>query len=88
MNDEFKGRFEVFVFGGRNTLFSWSQMAMVAPLDGIEGGVDSLVLEAGIGGRGGGNQTAPPLSNGAARWGSEAGWLAALWVIGVVVIGM
>ncbi|POS69880.1 glycosyl hydrolase family 20 [Diaporthe helianthi] len=52
VNDEFKGRFEVFIFGGRNTLFSWSQMALVAPLDGIEGGLDGLVLEAGIGGTG------------------------------------
>lgn len=28
----FLGRFEVFVFGGRNTLFSWSQMAFAMPL--------------------------------------------------------
>jgi hexosaminidase len=46
-NDTFVGRFEVFVFGGRNTLFSWSQMALVAPLDSIEGGVTSLLLQAG-----------------------------------------
>lgn len=60
VNDEFRGRFEVFIFGGRNTLFSWSQMALVAPLGGIEGGLDCLILEAGIGGTGkvpGGNQT-------------------------------
>jgi hexosaminidase len=48
VDDTFVGRFEVFVFGGRNTLFSWSQMALVAPLDRIEGGIDSLVLEAGV----------------------------------------
>ncbi|KAH8724116.1 family 20 glycosyl hydrolase [Phaeosphaeriaceae sp. PMI808] len=47
----FAGRFEVFVFGGRNTLFSWSQMALVAPLESVEGGVDGLELEAGIKGR-------------------------------------
>jgi hexosaminidase len=47
-NDTFVGRFEVFVFGGRNTLFSWSQMALVAPLQLTEGGVDSLILEAGV----------------------------------------
>ncbi|KAG9194863.1 hexosaminidase [Alternaria panax] len=46
-NDTFVGRFEVFVFGGRNTLFSWSQMALVAPLDLMEGGIDSLTLQAG-----------------------------------------
>ncbi|TDZ28989.1 Beta-hexosaminidase [Colletotrichum spinosum] len=38
VNGEFAGRFEVFVYGGRNTLFSWSQMAFVAPLDEIRGG--------------------------------------------------
>jgi hexosaminidase len=48
VNDTFAGRFEVFVFGGRNTLFSWSQMALVAPLDLLEGGVDSLTLHAGV----------------------------------------
>jgi hexosaminidase len=49
VNGEFEGRFEVFVFGGRNALFSWSQMVLVAPLDCVEGGIDSLVLEAGVG---------------------------------------
>lgn len=48
VNDTFAGRFEVFVFGGRNTLFSWSQMALVAPLDAVEGGVDSLMLQTGV----------------------------------------
>ncbi|KAF2710017.1 glycoside hydrolase family 20 protein [Pleomassaria siparia CBS 279.74] len=77
----YKGRFEVFVFGGRNTLFSWSQMALVAPLDGVAGGIESLTLEAGVrgsGGIGGANETSPPPppppSNAAAR--SSAGaWL-------------
>ncbi|KAI4672990.1 uncharacterized protein J4E78_001493 [Alternaria triticimaculans] len=48
VNDTFAGRFEVFVFGGRNTLFSWSQMALVAPVDVVEGGVDSLMLQTGV----------------------------------------
>ncbi|OJD34022.1 beta-n-acetylhexosaminidase [Diplodia corticola] len=33
----FAGRFEVFVFGGRNLEFSWSQMAFVAPVGEVEG---------------------------------------------------
>ncbi|KAH7325042.1 family 20 glycosyl hydrolase [Stachybotrys elegans] len=37
VNERFAGRFEVFVFGGRNTRFSWSQMAFVAPLDKVTG---------------------------------------------------
>jgi len=49
IDEKFAGRFEVFVFGGRNTLFSWSQMALVAPLNEVEGGINSLMLEAGVG---------------------------------------
>ena len=49
VNEKFAGRFEVFVFGGRNTVFSWSQMALVAPLDSVDGGVDTLKLENGVG---------------------------------------
>jgi hexosaminidase len=48
VNDSFTGRFEVFVYGGRNTLFSWSQMALVAPLERLKGGIDGLVLESGV----------------------------------------
>jgi hexosaminidase len=57
VNGGFAGRFEVFVYGGRNTLFSWSQMALVAPLDHMVGGIDGLKLQAGVGGvkGGGGN---------------------------------
>lgn len=44
----FKGRFEVFVFGGRNTLFSWSQMAFVAPLETVDGGVDRVRVWEGL----------------------------------------
>ncbi|KAK5635940.1 hypothetical protein RRF57_011653 [Xylaria bambusicola] len=49
VNGLFAGRFEVFVFGGRNTVFSWSQMAFVAPIDKIEGGgIEGLVLWDGV----------------------------------------
>jgi hexosaminidase len=42
------GRFEVFVYGGRNTEFSWSQMAFVAPLEEIRGvGLQNLTVEGG-----------------------------------------
>ncbi|KAF2502632.1 beta-N-hexosaminidase [Lophium mytilinum] len=46
INGTFVGRFEVFVFGGRNKLFSWSQMAFVAPLESVKGGVQSLEVNA------------------------------------------
>ncbi|KAK2736336.1 hypothetical protein FQN57_000786 [Myotisia sp. PD_48] len=81
INDEFVGRFEVFIFGGRNTQFSWSQMAFVAPLEGVEGGINKITVNAlgedGKGGDGGdgddgedddgedGDGTTPPPSNGA-----------------------
>ncbi|KAL4894480.1 glycoside hydrolase superfamily [Aspergillus ambiguus] len=44
VNGNFVGRFEVFIFGGKNTLFSWSQMAFVAPLQWIQGKVNWLRL--------------------------------------------
>lgn len=44
----FKGRFEVFVYGGRNTLFSWSQMTFVAPLEVVEGGVKRVRVWEGL----------------------------------------
>ncbi|KAH7132265.1 glycoside hydrolase superfamily [Dendryphion nanum] len=69
----FVGRFEVFVYGGRNTVFSWSQMAFVAPVDGVEGGVRGLVVEGGVGGRGFGAGVERPVSNGAERLGC-VGW--------------
>jgi hexosaminidase len=70
VDDAYKGRFEVFVFGGRNTLFSWSQMALVAPLEQVKGGLESLVLEQGIDGsgegeKGNGTQVVPPFESGA-----------------------
>ncbi|KAK6225312.1 glycosyl hydrolase family 20 [Colletotrichum tabaci] len=49
VNGQFAGRFEVFVYGGRNTLFSWSQMAFVAPLESTSGrGLQSLVVKGDI----------------------------------------
>lgn len=44
----FAGRFEVFVYGGRNTMFSWSQMAFVAPLETLVGGVDKVIVSGRI----------------------------------------
>ncbi|KAL8299019.1 hypothetical protein RB597_007584 [Gaeumannomyces tritici] len=74
VNGVLVGRFEVFVYGGRNTQFSWSQMAFVAPLDEIEGGVHglaSLRLEEGfrIPGQGGAptGTNPPPGSSAASR---------------------
>lgn len=90
VDEEFKGRFEVFVFGGRNTLFSWSQMALVAPLDQIEGGVEGLVLEAGIAGRkgrpGDGNADSPPPPSGAGRSSGFSSWaVMVVLVVGAVI---
>ncbi|KPI42579.1 Beta-hexosaminidase subunit A1 [Cyphellophora attinorum] len=49
IDGEWAGRFEVFVFGGRNTVFSWNQMAFVAPLDTVEGtGLKALRVWDGV----------------------------------------
>ena len=49
VDGKWSGRFEVFVFGGRNTLFSWSQMAFVAPLETAEGnGLKGLSVWDGV----------------------------------------
>ncbi|KAL4990156.1 glycoside hydrolase superfamily [Aspergillus falconensis] len=46
LDGQVAGRFEVFVYGGRNTEFSWSQMAFVVPLEDIWGnGLGSLKVE-------------------------------------------
>jgi hexosaminidase len=91
VDDAYKGRFEVFVFGGRNTLFSWSQMALVAPLDGVTGGLESLVLERGIDGIGGagmgnGTQMVPPLESDAGKMFVSVGMTMA--AIGFALFGM
>lgn len=90
VNEKFAGRFEVFVFGGRNTVFSWSQMALAAPLDSVQGGVDGFKLEEGVGlygetkGNGSYGPTAPPEKGGA---GGGMGKSAVLQVlVGVVVM--
>ncbi|KAF2014815.1 glycoside hydrolase family 20 protein [Aaosphaeria arxii CBS 175.79] len=89
----YAGRFEVFVFGGRNTLFSWSQMALVAPVDGVEGGVEGLVLEAGTGGRGllsggeGGNYTGP-YPNSSVRVGQSWCWTFVVALVASVFVVM
>lgn len=45
VDDHFVGRFEVFVYGGKNTVFSWSQMAFVAPLEFVLGdGLENLSI--------------------------------------------
>ncbi|KAF7587956.1 hypothetical protein BBP40_006495 [Aspergillus hancockii] len=44
VDEEFAGRFEVLVFGGKNTLRSWSQMAFVAPLEWMEGNIQRLAV--------------------------------------------
>ncbi|KAG9258929.1 glycoside hydrolase superfamily [Emericellopsis atlantica] len=72
INGTLAGRFEVFVYGGKNTQFSWSQMAFVAPLEDVEGtGLASVVVEDGATmaapgeGEGGGEET-PQLPPGSA----------------------
>ncbi|KAF2733960.1 glycoside hydrolase [Polyplosphaeria fusca] len=82
VDGEFKGRFEVFVFGGRNTVFSWSQMALVAPVGEVSGGVEGLVLEEGVGGKGGEGM---PVSNAAGRGGGGGGVGMMAMVLGVLV---
>lgn len=44
----FMGRFEVFIYGGRNTVFSWQQMAFAAPLDKVKGAVKRLNVWDGL----------------------------------------
>lgn len=94
VNEQFAGRFEVFVFGGRNTVFSWSQMAFVAPLGSVEGGVSSFRLESGVGlyGDGVGDGSSGPLAPGAAEPNAAVGVRgvsAVLWgVVGVVLVCM
>jgi hexosaminidase len=98
----FAGRFEVFVFGGRNTLFSWSQMAFVAPLQTLEGGgVQSIQLRDGVwppdgssgGGGGSANATATPtgtassaVPTAAAAIAVRADGLAGSYIIGIMSI--
>ena len=66
VNGSFAGRFEVLVFGGKNTLRSWSQMAFVAPLESLSGGIQSMKLETLVKPpEGNGTTPLPPLANSA-----------------------
>ncbi|KAJ5498764.1 Beta-hexosaminidase subunit alpha/beta [Penicillium expansum] len=48
VDEAFVGRFEVFIYGGKNKVFSWAQMAFIAPLDVLEGsGLQSLAVFQG-----------------------------------------
>ena len=61
IDGELVGRFEVFVYGGRNIQFSWSQMAFVAPLEHIEGtGLESVTVEGTADFGGDAPPTVPP----------------------------
>jgi hexosaminidase len=92
VNEKFAGRFEVFVYGGKNAAFSWSQMALAAPLDSVDGGVDSFKLEEGVGmynATGGDGSYGEPPAHNAAVSGRRAGvvlqvWIAfvACWIVG------
>ncbi|KAI5843263.1 putative beta-N-hexosaminidase [Tricharina praecox] len=47
-DEEFLGRFEAFVYGGRNTVTSWSQMAFVAPMYEATGDVVEATISEGV----------------------------------------
>ncbi|KAM5353545.1 hypothetical protein ACJ41O_000195 [Fusarium nematophilum] len=86
IDGEVIGRFEVFVYGGRNTQFSWSQMAFVAPLELIKGGLDRLTLRGSAGFAKGGDDDNPavPQGNGAGGrivWPSAMTYLAAMGIM-------
>lgn len=85
-NGELAGRFEVFVYGGKNTEFSWSQMAFVAPLEHIEGtGLQSVKVEdkMKIPEEGQEPPTVPP-GNGSIR-DSNVSWGLSLIVVGAAM---
>nr|RBQ98154.1 hypothetical protein FVER53263_11647 [Fusarium verticillioides] len=86
---EVVGRFEVFVYGGRNTQFSWSQMAFVAPLDKIEGGLERLELTGAsnfteAGGSGGKESADVPKGSEAVRCSVSSAFI----LLGLVVGGL
>ncbi|KAI0798369.1 putative beta-N-hexosaminidase [Xylaria sp. FL0064] len=85
----FAGRFEVFVFGGHNTLFSWSQMTFVAPVDSLQGGIQRLVLRDGIRLPGAGLSGSPsgPVTAGAmSGYEGRLGWYRRILSVALVVI--
>lgn len=79
LDGELAGRFEVYIYGGKNTQFSWSQMAFVAPLEDIEGtGLQSVKVEGemkipGEGEDGGQAPPTKPPGSGVARAGVSWG---------------
>ncbi|KAF5613587.1 beta-n-acetylhexosaminidase [Fusarium subglutinans] len=89
IDGEVVGRFEVFVYGGRNTQFSWSQMAFVAPLDKIVGDLEGLELTGGsnfteVGGTGGKESADVPQGNDAVRCSVSSAFI----TLGLVVGGL
>jgi hexosaminidase len=97
VDGEWAGRFEVFVFGGRNTVFSWNQMAFVKPLDTVEGtGLKELRVWEGTrevdevrGGDDGGEPAVYTPENGGPKIGMED-WLMVMsaGVVGFIVIAL
>ncbi|KAF4458702.1 beta-n-acetylhexosaminidase [Fusarium albosuccineum] len=85
---EVVGRFEVFVYGGRNTQFSWSQMAFVAPLEEIKGGLDGLTLSgsAEFTSVDGSDDPGVPQGNGASSCVSWPSLVTSLAVMSVMVL--
>ena len=73
IDDEFAGRFEVFVYGGKNTQFSWSQMAFVAPLQTVTGtGLKNLEVVDHVNFPENGDTSPPPPSTPPPQAGSAA----------------
>jgi len=87
INGTFVGRFEVYVFGGRNTMFSWSQMAFVAPLETVTGGIQTITL--GVADVGNGTMVLPTQSLGGRTYENSLGissFITLLSVVGYLVI--
>ena len=64
VNSQLVGRFEVYVFGGKNKQFSWNQMAFVAPLDYINGtGLERLSIDGSVNFELISKVTKPPISS-------------------------
>lgn len=85
IDGELAGRFEVFVYGGRNTQFSWSQMAFVAPLERVEGdGLQSLSVTGTADFGGDKPPTVPPPGSEAGRRSVSVGLAVAVTVMAAV----
>ncbi|KAI1343730.1 glycoside hydrolase family 20 protein [Xylariaceae sp. FL0016] len=77
----FRGRFEVFVYGGKNTVFSWSQMAFVAPLQSVTGGIHAVKVMDGVVKPESGGQTVVSGGGGESMRGGGVGrsWMSVFW---------